>query len=101
MDSTEDIELVGHNWKKINNEALVGMYILGRARIKHIPIEYQRLIKGALQNMTNLQRGNINLQGHMRVFSRLYIHGQVFHSKEVKAFLIIVAEFFEVCKNFS
>ena len=88
MDSSEDVELVGHNWRKIKNEAFVSMYILGRAKLKPIPMEYQSLIKGALQNMTNLQRGNILLEGFIRVFSRLYIHSQVFHSQEVCIFFV-------------
>ena len=46
MDSSEDIEIVGHNWRKIKNEAFGSMYILGRAFVKKIPKEYTRLIKG-------------------------------------------------------
>ena len=86
IDSSEDIEIIGHNWRKIKNEAFGSMYILGRAFVKKIPKQYTNLIKGALQNMTNLQHGNIVLQGFMRVFTRLYIHGQVFHSQEVCTF---------------
>jgi len=103
IDSAEDVDMAGHNWRKIRNKALPDMYILGRSKVKQIPQQHQRQIRRALQNMTNLRLGNIALQGYMRVFNRLYIHGTVFHSAEVLHFNSFqsFSGFFRVFQSFS
>jgi len=71
------------NWKRIENNRLEDMFVLGRKWEIAMPPEYVPGIKRALQSITNYHLRNIQLPSTMHRFLRLYLSNSCYHDASV------------------